>query len=61
MQFDVDCAIDIMNFIIDNQKLSDDKKLDVFYCKHFYEDKRLQKYGEDVIYYALIKLHEGNL
>ena len=60
MQFDIDCAIDIMNFIIDNQKLSDDKKLDVFYCKHFYEDKKLQKYGEDVIYYALIKLYEGN-
>ena len=35
MQFDIDCAIDIMNFIIDNQKLSDDKKLDVFIVSTF--------------------------
>lgn len=60
MQFDVDCAIDIMNYIIDNQKLDlDSGKLTIFYCKHFYEDDKLKKYGNDTIFYALLKLIEG--
>ena len=59
MQFDIDCAIDIMNFI-DNQKLDlDNGKLTIFYCKHFYEDDKLKKYGNDIIFYALLKLIEG--
>ena len=34
MQFDIDCAIDIMNYIIDNQKLDlDSGKLTIFYFK----------------------------
>ena len=42
MQFDIDCAIYIMNYIIDNQKLDlDSGKLTIFYCKHFYEDDKV--------------------
>lgn len=59
MEFNVDCAIEIMNFIIDNQSLSEDGRLNIFYCKHFYESDKLKKYGNDIIFYALIKLHEG--
>ncbi len=59
MEFNVDCAIGTMNFIIDNQSLSADGKLDIFYCKHFYESEKLKEYGNDIIFYALIKLHEG--
>ncbi len=59
MEFNVDCAIDIMNFIIKNQSLSSDGRLNIFYCKNFYESEKLKKYDNDIIFYALIKLYEG--
>lgn len=59
MEFNVDCALGIMKSIIDNQSLSKDGRLNIFYCKHFYESEKLKKYGNDIIFYALLKLHEG--
>lgn len=58
MQFNVDCAIDIMNFIIDNQKL-ENGKLDILYCKYLYQDDKLKQYDKDIIFYAILKLYEG--
>ena len=58
MVFDVDCAIGIMNHIIENQKL-ENGKLNSFYCKHFYETDKLKKYDKDIIYYAILMLHKG--
>ena len=58
MVFDVDCAIGIMNHIINNQKV-EDGKLNIFYCKHFYETDKLKKYDKDIIYYAILMLHQG--
>ena len=58
MVFDVDCAIGIMNHIINNQKV-EDGKLNIFYCKHFYEADKLKKYDKDIIYYAILMLHQG--
>lgn len=58
MVFDVDCAIGIMNHIIENQKL-EDGKLNPFYCKNFYEDDKLKKYDKDIIYYAILMLSQG--
>lgn len=60
MQFNVDCAIDIMNYIIDNQTLDiATGKLKTFLCKNLYEADKLQKYSKEVIYYTLLLLIDG--
>lgn len=60
MQFNVDCAIGIMNYIINNQKIDiDTGRLSIFYCKDFYEADKLKMYSKEVIFYALMKLVEG--
>lgn len=59
MQFDIDCAIDIMNFIINNQTLNGGV-LTTFTVEDLYENENLSKYSEDTIFYAILKLYEGN-
>lgn len=61
MIFDVNCAIDIMNFIIDNQKIDPMTGIySVFRCKDFYNHDSLKKYSQELIFYTVIKLKEGD-
>lgn len=61
MQFKVDCAIDIMNYIIDNQKIDYASGVyNLFYCKNFYNADSLKNYNKETIYYTIIKLKEGD-
>ena len=60
MQFNVDCAIGIMNYIINNQKIDYASGVyNVFYCTDFYNADSLKNYDKETIYYTIIKLKEG--
>ena len=60
MQFNIDCAIDIMNFIIDTQTLNNGV-LTTFTVEDLCKNENLSKYSNDlIIFYALLKLYEGN-
>ena len=59
MQFNIDCAIDIMNFIIDTQTVNNEV-LTTFTVEDLCKNENLSKYSNDLIFYALLKLYEGN-
>ena len=59
MQFNIDCAIDIINFIIDTQTLNNGV-LTTFTVENLCKNENLSKYSNDLIFYALLKLYEGN-
>ena len=53
MRFNVDCAIGIMNYIINNQKINYDSRVyNVFYCTDFYNADSLKNYDKETIYYT---------
>lgn len=60
MQFNVDCAIAIMDYIADNQEIDIySGKYITFHSNDFYNANELKAYKKEEIFYAIIKLKEG--
>ena len=63
MQFNVDCAIGIMNYIINNQKIDYDSGVyNVFYCTDFYNADIFFKMSRIVLFLVkIVQVFQGKI